>query len=82
MVLSLNEFDRFAKKYLVEWESKATVRSQKRSRLQKAAVAEIVFPFFIKPYLKYPEVKALTNEQLAPFYLQSLCDTLVGVACC
>ena len=80
MVLSLNEFDRFAKKYLVEWESKATVRSQKRSRLQKAAVAEIVFPFFIKPYLKYPEVKALTNEQLAPFYLQSLCDTLFGVA--
>ena len=80
MVLSLNEFDRFAQKYLVDWENKATVRSQKRSRLQKEAVPEIIFPFFIKPYLKYPEVKALTKEQLAPFYLQSFCDMLYGVA--
>jgi hypothetical protein len=78
--LSLNEFDRFAQKYLVDWENKSTVRSQKRSRLQKEAIPEIIFPFFIKSYLKYPEVKALTNEQLAPFYLQSLCDMLNGVA--
>jgi hypothetical protein len=80
MVLSLNEFDRFAKKYLIDWDDKSTVRSQKRSRFQKAAFAEIDFPFFIKPYLKYPEFKALTNEQIVPFYLQSLCDTLSGVA--
>jgi hypothetical protein len=80
MVLSLNEFDRFAQKYLLDWENKSTVRSQKRSRFQKSAVAGIVFPFFIKPYLKYPEVNTLTNEQLAPFYLQSLCDMLFGVA--
>jgi hypothetical protein len=80
MVLSLNEFDSFAQKYLVDWENKSTVRSQKRSRLQKEGIPEIIFPFFIKSYLKYPEVKALTNEQLAPFYLQSLCDMLYGVA--
>jgi hypothetical protein len=80
MALSLNEFDSFAKKYLVDWENKSTVRSQKRSRLQKEGIPEIIFPFFIKSYLKYPEVKALTNEQLAPFYLQSLCDMLYGVA--
>ena len=77
--LSLNEFDSFAQKYLVDWENKSTVRSQKRSRLQKEAIPEIIFPFFIKSYLKYPEVKALTNEHLAPFYLQSLCDMLNGV---
>jgi len=80
MVLSLNEFDRFAQKYLVDWENKSTVRSQKRSRLQKEAIPEIIFPFFIKSYLKYPEVNALTHEQLAPFHLQSLCDMLYGVA--
>jgi hypothetical protein len=79
-VLSLNDFDGFAQKYLVDWENKSTVRSQKRSRLQKEGVPEIIFPFFIKPYLKYSEVQALTNEQLAPFYLQSLCDMLYGVA--
>jgi hypothetical protein len=79
-VLSLHEFDGFAQKYLVDWENKSTVRSQKRSRLQKEGVPEIIFPFFIKPYLKYAEVQALTNERLAPFYLQSLCDMLYGVA--
>ena len=79
-VLSLNEFDAFAQKYLVDWEKKSTVRSQKRTRLQIEGVPEIIFPFFIKSYLKYPEVEALTNEHLAPYYLQSLCDMLNGVA--
>jgi hypothetical protein len=80
MVLSLNDFDRFAQNYLVDWENKSTVRCQKRSRLQKEAIPEIICPFFIKSYLTYPEVNTLTNEQLAPFYLQSLCDLLYGVA--
>jgi hypothetical protein len=76
---SLEKFDSFAKKFLVDWENKSTVRSRKRGALQKEAIPEINLPFFIKPYLKYPEVQALNDEQLAPFYIQSFCDVLHGV---
>ena len=77
---TLAEFDAFSKKYLIHWEANSTVRTGKRSRLNKTHISEIELPFLLKPYLKYPEIQCLTQEQLQPFYLQSLCDLLYGVS--
>lgn len=79
-MLSLNQLDSYAKRYLISWEQKSTVRTQQRSRLDKNSISKIEFKFPIKPYLDYAEIKALTHNQLHPFYMQSLCDMLSGVA--
>lgn len=76
---TLSDLDSFSKKYLIDWEQKSTVRAGKRSRLDKSMISKVEFPFIIKQYLRYPEVKALTQEELQPFYLQSLCNVLYGV---
>ncbi|CAM3844029.1 hypothetical protein [Polynucleobacter arcticus] len=76
---TLSDLDSFSKKYLLDWEQKSTVRTGKRSRLDKAMISNIEFPYTIKQFLQYPEVKALTQAELQPFYLQSLCNILYGV---
>jgi hypothetical protein len=76
---TLSDLDSFSKKYLLDWERKSTVRTGKRSRLDKAMISNIEFPYTIKQFLQYPEVKALTQAELQPFYLQSLCNILYGV---
>ena len=76
---TLSDLDSFSKKYLLDWEKKSTVRSGKRSRLDKTMISKVEFPYIIKQFLQYPEIKALTQEQLQPFYLQSLCNVLYGV---
>jgi hypothetical protein len=77
---TLAEFDSFSKKYLIDWEQKSTVRTGKRSRLNKAYISKIELSINLKRYIKHPEIKVLTQEQLQPFYLQALCDMLYGVA--
>jgi hypothetical protein len=77
---TLSELDSFSKKYLLDWEQKSTVRTGKRSRLDKAMISKIEFPHAIKQFLQYPEVKALTQAELQPFYLQALCNMLYTVA--
>jgi hypothetical protein len=76
---TLSELDSFSKKYLLDWEKKSTVRTGNRSRLDKSMISKVEFPYVIKQILQYPEVKALTQEELQPFYLQSLCNVLYGV---
>jgi hypothetical protein len=76
---TLSEFDSFSKKYLIDWEQKSTVRTGKRSRLDKAYLSEVEVSISLKRFIKYPEIQALTKEQLHPFHLQSLCDLLYGV---
>jgi hypothetical protein len=76
---TLSDLDSFSKKYLIDWEQKSTVRTGKRSRLDKAMISKVEFPFIIKQFLQYPEVKALTQAELQPYYLQSLCNVLYGV---
>jgi len=76
---TLSELDSFSKKYLLDWEQKSTVRTGKRSRLDKAMISKVEFPYTIKQFLQYPEVKALTQAELQPFYLQSLCNVLYAV---
>jgi hypothetical protein len=78
-MMSLTELDLFSKNYLVDWEKRATVRTGKRTRLNKSHISQIEFSLVLKPFLGYPEIQALTPEQLHPFYLQSLCDMLYGV---
>lgn len=75
----LSEFDSFAKKYLIDWEQKSTVRTGKRSRLDKSHLSKVQCDYSLKPYLQYPEIQALTQEQLYPFHLQAFCDILYGV---
>ncbi len=77
---TLSEFDSFSKKYLIDWEQKSTVRTGKRSRLDKSRLSKVHCDYSLKPYLHYPEIQALTQEQLYPFYLQVFCDRLYGVA--
>lgn len=79
-MLTLSEFDLFSKKYLLDWEKNSTVRTRKRSRLDKAHISLIEFPLVLKPFTKYAEIQALTPDQLHPLYLQSLSDMLYGVA--
>lgn len=76
---TLSELDSFSKKYLLDWEQKSTVRTGKRIRLDKAMISKVEFPYTIKQFLQYPEVKALTQAELQPFYLQSLCNVLYAV---
>jgi hypothetical protein len=76
---TLSELDSFSKKYLLDWEKKSTVRTGKRSRLDKSMISKVEFPYIIKHFLQYPEIRALTQEDLQPFYLQSLCNVLYGV---
>jgi hypothetical protein len=76
---TLSELDSFSKKFLLDWEQKSTVRTGKRSRLDKAMISKVEFPYTIKQFLQYPEVKALTQAELQPFYLQSLCNVLYAV---
>lgn len=76
---ALSDLDSFSKKYLLDWEQKSTVRTGKRSRLNKEMISKVEFPYIIKQFLHYPEVKALTQAELQPFYLQSLCNVLYGV---
>jgi hypothetical protein len=76
---ALSDLDSFSKKYLIDWEKKSTVRAGKRSRLDKSMISKVEFPYIIKQFLEYPEVRALTQEELQPFYLQSLCNVLYGV---
>ena len=76
---TLSDLDSFSKKYLIDWEQKSTVRTGKRSRLDKAMISKVEFPFIIKQFLQYPEVKALTQAELQPFYLQALCNVLYHV---
>lgn len=76
---TLSDLDSFSKKYLLDWEKKSTVRSGKRSRLDKTMISKVEFPYIIKQFLQYPEIEALSQEELQPFYLQSLCNVLYGV---
>jgi len=76
---TLSELDSFSKKYLIDWEQKSTVRTGKRSRLDKSMISKVEFPYLIKHFLQYPEIRALTQEDLQPFYLQSLCNVLYAV---
>jgi hypothetical protein len=76
---TLSDLDSFSKKFLLDWEQKSTVRAGKRSRLDKAMISKIEFPYAIKQFLQYPEVKALTQAELQPFYLQALSNMLYAV---
>lgn len=73
---ALAELDAYSRKYLLAWEDKSTVRTQKRSRFKKASLAKVVFPLSLKPFMHLPEVQALSKKKLQPFYLQSFCDML------
>jgi hypothetical protein len=79
-MLALSEFDLFSKKYLLDWERNSTVRTSKRSRLDKTHISLIEFPLALQPFIEYAEIQALTQEQLHPLYLQFLSDMLYGVA--
>ncbi len=79
-MLTLSEFDTFSKKYLLDWEQRSTVRTGKRSRLNKEVISKVEFSLHLKPFLQYPEIRAFTPEELHPYYLQALCDMLYGVA--
>lgn len=79
-MLTLSELDSYSKKFLQDWESKSSVRSQKRSRFNAANLPDLELSFILKPYLHYPEIAQLKRDQLTPFYLQAACDLLYGVA--
>ena len=77
---SLVELDAYCQKYLIDWESKSTVRTQKRTRFSKSLLAEMSYPFALKKYVNHINVEKLSRKRLQPFYLQSFCDMLCGVA--
>jgi len=76
----LAELQAFSQKYLIDWENNSTVRTQKRSQLNKSLLTNIDFSFSLKAYQDYPEVQAIKRKQLQAFYLQSFCDFLYGSA--
>ncbi len=76
----LVELDAYCQKYLIDWESKSTVRTQKRSRFSKSSLAEMSYPFALKNYVDHINVEKLSRKKLQPFYLQSFCDMIGGVA--
>lgn len=73
---ALAELDAYSRKYLLAWDDKSTVRTQKRSRFKKGSLSKVVFPLPLKPFMHLPEVQALSKKKLQPFYLQSFCDML------
>ena len=62
-MLTLNELDLFSKKYLLDWENNSSVRTRKRSRLDKTHISLIEIPLVLKPFTEYAEIQALTPEQ-------------------
>jgi hypothetical protein len=77
---NLLKFDTYSKKYLFDWDKKSTVRSHRRTKVQVADLSEIKAPFLIKPYLEFPEIQKLKEEQLTPLYIQCFCNALYSVS--
>lgn len=72
--------DQYAQKFLQEWDHKATVRSQKRTRFDDTTIDSVSADFIFKPFIKFKEIQELATENTLTYRLQFLCQLLHSVA--